>query len=92
MDHKTFKRFQHVNTAANIAACGTCIAVFGLNPIAIGLSYIGTDILFSMIDAAIEKGFLEKHLEPCDVQENPGHGRRGKPVLPAQNREIRKGW
>ena len=60
MDHKTFKRFQHVNTAANIAACGTCIAVFGLNPIAIGLSYIGTDILFSMIDAAIEKGFLEK--------------------------------
>lgn len=46
MDHKTFKRFQHVNTAANIAACGTCIAVFGLNPIAIGLSYIGTDILF----------------------------------------------
>ena len=39
-----------------------------------------------------EKRFLEKHLEPCDVQKNPGHGGRGKPVLPAPNREIRKGW
>ena len=39
-----------------------------------------------------EKRFLEKHLEPCNVQENPGHGGRGKPVLPAPNREIRKGW
>lgn len=60
MDRKTYKRLQTVNTAANIAACGTCLAIFGFNPIALGLSYIGTDIIFSAIDAAIEKGFIEK--------------------------------
>lgn len=69
MNRKTYKRFQTVNMAANIAACGTCLAIFGLNPIALGLSYIGTDVLFSAIDAAIEKGFIEKWKRIDDPEE-----------------------
>ena len=69
MDRKTYKRFQTVNMAANIAACGTCVAIFGFNPIALGFSYIGTDILFSIIDAAMEKSLIENWKKIEDPEE-----------------------
>lgn len=62
MDQKSFKRMKKGNTVINAGICMGSIAIFGFNPIALCLCYIGSDIMLSIVDKAVKNGVIKKNV------------------------------
>lgn len=59
---KTMKNCSHANTILNVFACGGSLLIFGLNPVPLLLSFIGSDILFMGLDNIVQNYIIKKSL------------------------------